>query len=297
MSGTDSAGDVHFLMHHVVPESFAGFQQTLILRCPCHIRHTRIEIYGAYGVSLHLILLTHRAVRLIVAISFLALRAGQTAFDIVIVRFCSAFVDEVLRKIEIFLLPGQIIETHQCHLCNLMTRITRFFALAMAELAGNEVRETLSCFQETVFSGRLIVSYRALSQMAEAVQLVVVLEIRKNHILIVDQIIGVEISVLSLRCADSLNRFICCLFQLRIRMLCQGVGNRLHPLGEIRILEQKAIKSSVHLTIFGQCLKGIQRIFHLDKFVSLCFPLFFHFTGAAVISHTEARCCSRNIVI
>lgn len=60
MSSTDSAGDVHFLMHHVVPESFTGFQQALILRCPCHIRHAGIEIYGAYGVPLHLILLTHR---------------------------------------------------------------------------------------------------------------------------------------------------------------------------------------------------------------------------------------------
>ena len=111
MSSTDSAGDVHFLMHHVVPESFTGFQQALILRCPCHIRHAGIEIYGAYGVPLHLILLTHRAVCLIVAISFLALRAGQTALDIVIVWFCSAFIDEVFRKIKILLLAGQIIET------------------------------------------------------------------------------------------------------------------------------------------------------------------------------------------
>ena len=146
MSGTDSAGDVHFLMHHVVPESFTGFQQALILRCPCHIRHAGIEIYGAYGVPLHLILLTHRAVCLIVAISFLALRAGQTALDIVIVWFCSAFIDEVFCKIEILLLAGQIIETHQSHLCNFVTRITCFFALAVTEFAGNKVRETLCCF-------------------------------------------------------------------------------------------------------------------------------------------------------
>ena len=67
--------------------------------------------------------------------------------------------------------------------------------------------------------------------------------------------------------------------------------------GKIGILEQEAIKSSVHFAILRQCLKSIQRIFDLNKFVSFCFPLFFNFTGAAVVPHTEARCCSRNIVI
>ena len=148
-----------------------------------------------------------------------------------------------------------------------------------------------------VFSGRLIIGYGAFRQMTEAVQLMVVLKVCKNHILIVDQIVGIEVSVFSLCCADSFNCFICRFFQLRIGMLCQGVRNCLHPFGKIGILEQKAIKSSVHFAILRQCLKSIQRIFDLNKFVSFCFPLFFNFTGAAVVPHTEARCCSRNIVI
>ena len=146
MGCTDSAGDIHFLMDHVVPEGFAGFQQAFVLRCSRYIGHAGIKINGTYRMTLHLILLTHRTVCLVVTIALFALRAGQAALNVVVVRFCSALVDEVFCKIEILLLTGQIIETHQRHLCNFVTRITCFFALAVTESAGNKVRETLRCF-------------------------------------------------------------------------------------------------------------------------------------------------------
>ena len=63
-----------------------------------------------------------------------------------------------------------------------MARISLTFSLLRSEISCDVISITGSCLQQLVFSGRLIVGNGTLQQMAEAVQLVVITQIRKNAV-------------------------------------------------------------------------------------------------------------------
>ena len=63
-----------------------------------------------------------------------------------------------------------------------MSRISLTFSVLRSEIICNVISITGSGLQQFVFPGRLIVSNGTLQQMAEAVQLVMITQIRKNAV-------------------------------------------------------------------------------------------------------------------
>ena len=65
--------------------------------------------------------------------------------------------------------------------------------------------------------------------MTKAVKLMIVLQVSKNLVLAINNIVGIQISVILLRRTDNINRPVCNFLKLRIRILCQGISNRFNP--------------------------------------------------------------------
>ena len=67
-------------------------------------------------------------------------------------------------------------------------------------------------------------------------------QVGKNPIHSIDNIIGIQISVLRLCPADNVYGFIRRPLQLRVRMTDQGISHCLNPLGKITVLKHETIE-------------------------------------------------------
>ena len=191
----------------------------------------------------------------------------------VIWTFSTLFYKETA-QIQIAFFSCHFVETHQCHLCDLMSRIAFALAFFRSKIVINIVCKTHGGFQQFVLAGCLIIGHRTLCQVSEAVQFVVVTEIGENLIFSVDDVIGVQVSVFLLGCADDINGLICQFFQFRIRVLGQGVRHRLDPFIEIAVLEYKTVKFIFQMIrVLRQSLKPTECVLWFFKGTSFFFTL------------------------
>ena len=79
--------------------------------------------------------------------------------------------------------------------------------------------------------------------MAEAVELVVVPEVGEGAVQTVQYVVGVQVAVGLLGSADQVDELVRPGLQLRIGPLGEGIGRRLHPLGEIAVLKGIAVET------------------------------------------------------
>ena len=217
------------------------------------------------------LLFPHRQMRLEVRVGQIAvlivMRAVSMALDIKIMRLLTALVDKVLGKRQKARFPGHFIEAHQCQLRDLMPRITAFFALLAADFRLDIVGKASGDVDKRFLPRRFVVRDRGFHKMTEAVQLMIVPKIREFPVPAVQNVIGVEISVGGLRAGHELNRFVRRLLKLGVRVLRQGVRDGLHPLVEVRVLKDEAVKAIVLrvLRVFRKHLKSALRKYRILK--------------------------------
>ena len=180
MGGADTSGDVHFLAGDIVPKLLAGRIERFISCQPGNIRHTGIQINRTHRMSYSLILFPDRQVGLVVLIAQLILMAffhGFRMLRIKIVRSGSTLIHKETAQIQIFVIARRFIETHQCHLCDLMAGISLFLIRFGAETGSDIIRISLRSLQKLILSCRLVISNGALGEVPKAVKLMVILKI------------------------------------------------------------------------------------------------------------------------
>ena len=151
MSGADSARDIKFLAHGVVPDLI---DRLYVGRVACegsHIRHAGIHVAGAHSVTYGLILLRHRFVRLTVTVA---------------ARRVSAFIQEIFGLVEILLVAGDEIQLSESHLRNLMSRHTCHLPGTVADFATYAICILYGDIEKLTISRGLIMCYRALHHVS-----------------------------------------------------------------------------------------------------------------------------------
>ena len=202
----------------------------------CNICHTGIQVYGTYCVTYCFILLAYRQMSLVIKITqvvFMAFFHFFRMLFIKIIRSFSTLIDKKLAQFQIFWLFCHLIETYQCHLCNLMSRISLAFSFFRTKMSCCIICKTNCCFQQFVFSGSFIICNGSLDQMTHTIQFMMILQICENLIFSVDNIISIQISVILLSCTHDIDGSVCNCLQLRIRMLGQRITDCFDPFGKI----------------------------------------------------------------
>ena len=129
-------------------------------------------------MSHRLILLPHRKMGLVVGIALLCLLSLLHPVRLLFIKIVGSgpsLIHKETAQLQIFFLPGLLVQTHQRHLRDLMAGIALLLPFLRAEAGGNIIRIPLRGLQQLILAGRLIVSHRPFGQMAEAVQFVIVL--------------------------------------------------------------------------------------------------------------------------
>ena len=121
-----------------------------------------------------------------------------------------------------------------------MARIAPALVRSGAELRRRTVGEAARRPEELILPRSLPVGHGGLNEVAHAVELVVVPEVGEGPVHAVDDVVGIQVAALVLGGADQVNGLVRRPLQLRVRVLGEGVGRGLDPLGEVGILEHIA---------------------------------------------------------
>ena len=136
-------------------------------------------------MSERLVLLAHRQMRLIIEITKFVLMPFFYFFGMLLIKVVgtlSTLVHEIPGKVQVFFLPGQFIKPHKGHLCDFMSRITVKLSLFRTEICRHIVCKSFRRLQQLVLASRLKICHSPFNQVSEAVQLVMVLQIRKGRV-------------------------------------------------------------------------------------------------------------------
>ena len=308
MGAADAPRHIELFLYDAVPDPPAGGKH---LGIPCQsgrVRHAAVEIHCPHRVAHRLRLLPHRHMGLMImeALFLPGFPIGSVficrpflLLQIKVIGPAAPHIQKETCKLQIFLLSRQLIESGQGHLRDLMTGIPLFLPLLRPELAADKIRIPLYGLQQLVFPRGLIIRDRALRQMSEAVQLMVIPQIGEDPIHAVDDIIGVQIAVVRLSGAYDIDGAVCDLLQLRIRMIDQGIPHRLDPLGKIAVLKYEAVEL-VRIGIFRilrQRLKAPEGVGRRLKGGSLLPLLAHHAACHPEIPHTIAGRRIRHLIV
>ena len=196
----DTAGDIELLVHDVVDKGPAGFVEPLISGPLRHIGHAAVEIYGPHGMADGLLLEPRLHVGLQIMVGFL-LRI-QSVLQAEVIGLSAPLVNEEFGGIQIALLSGEVIQLYQRHLGDLVARIAT--DLVRTEGIADQIREATGGVEESVMTGGVMISPGSLRQMAEAVQLVPVPQIRENLVSVVNNVQSVQITVFQLGTGEAI---------------------------------------------------------------------------------------------
>ena len=230
-----------------------------------------------------LLLLPHGLVGLIIGIALLA--PGRRGLALIcspllvllqkVVGGRAPLVQEKLAQPPVALLAGGLIQPSQGHFRNLMPGVALAFLRLRAEAGVHTIGKPAGGAEQLILTRGLIVGHGSLYQMAQAVQLVVVLQVGKGPVHAVEDVIGVQIAAVVLGGADGLHSLLHCCLQPGVRVVGQRIGRRLHPLVKVRVLEHKAIKPVRFQMgrVRGQSLKAPEAVAGLRKGGGLPLPL------------------------
>ena len=137
---------LHF--QQVADRRHAGLVERVIPIEPCQIRHTRIQIHRANGMSGNLILLADRCMGLM--IKFVR-KIRMLLLRLEIVRLLTALLHKELTQIAILLFARHLIQAHQRHLGDLMSRIPLDLTLLGSESGIDEIRIMRRAYQSPEF--------------------------------------------------------------------------------------------------------------------------------------------------
>ena len=240
----------------------------------------------------HLILLAHRHMSLMIEIPQILLMPLLDLFGMIltvkIIGTSAPLIHEEIAQIQILFLSGGLIEPHQRHLRNLMSRISLAFSLLRSKIIVYVIRKPFRRIEKLILARSLIIRHRPLSQMAKAVQFMMVSEVGEDLVFPVDDVVGIQISVLLLGRADNIYGIVRPFFQFRVWMLRQRICHRLHPFIKVTVLKDKAVKLILQmLHVLRKGLKSTECILRFLKGFSLLLPLLILFPRHLEIAHAE----------
>ena len=196
--GADAARDEHPALRGVLPHRDGGLEQARVGPGVPGVDHAAAEVGPAHGVADGLALLARRPVRLeIREAPFLPALLLH-----VVVRLAAALVDEVVREVEILPLPGRPREAAERQLDLLVAGVAAHLAALAAERLRDQVRVAAHRVEEEALARRLEVRDGGLHEVARAVELVPVVEVRPALLRLDEREVRVEVAVGPLRGDD-----------------------------------------------------------------------------------------------
>ena len=177
--------------------------------------------------------------RLVVA----AVLMGTAAiFELEVERLPATLAYEVFGEVGIALFAGGFGQFDERHFSDFVARVAVQLAVGGAESGIDVISETAGRVKQLAFAGGLIVGDRAFGQVAEAVQLMVVLQVGEVPVHAVEDVVGVQVAVVELRRADDIDGGVGGRFEVGVRVVGQRVADRFDPFGEISVLEHEAVE-------------------------------------------------------
>ena len=273
--GADSSGDIHLTVYGVVEQTQTCLPEGIVVDLACKIRHRRIQIHGSYTVASRMVLFSDRCIVLgIVSVGAVrgpVMPAAVLFFFLEIVRFCSPFVDEILRKVQITVLAGSAVKAQERKLDLFMAGDSP--GLSFSEAMVNMVSHPAHDIQQVSLARCLIICDGSFYHMSGAVQFVAVMKILPAVLRLLDGEIGVQITVFLLGSADQCNDVVSTFFQCRVGAERQGVCHGFQPFCHVTVLKDHAVIFAVGLSgsdpeIFnGMALLHIRKLIFQDLFL------------------------------
>ena len=150
-------------------------------------------------------------------------------------------IDEVLGKRKTFLVSCSMVKPKQRQFNLRMSRIS--LMAFRYKMLVNMRCILLHHTKKLVFPGGFIVGNRRLHHMSGAVQLMSLQQICPTLILILDGIVGIQVSVRILCSFDLIDQAVSLCFQISIRKIDKTVSHSLKPFGGITVLKYHSIKA------------------------------------------------------
>ncbi len=157
----------------------------------------------------------------------------------------SPLIDKILRKPPVILPARHAVQADQRQFYLLMPRIPVAFPFFRTEYPADQVCKTFHNMEECLLARRLIISNRRFYHMARRIQLMALLQIRPAQIWRLDCKVCIQITVLTLRPSDQIDRLIRKTLQILIRRNLQCIRYGLQPLRRVRVLEYRPFKIPV----------------------------------------------------
>ena len=159
-----------------------------------------------------------------------------------IVFTLAAGINEIFRKLQIFMCSRYAIKLHKCKLDFLMPRITVNLALLCSEGVTDQISKSGDDIQKFLLSGCFVVCHCSLDHMPGCIKLMTFHKIRPAKSRFLDRKISVQVSVRLLCPSDQVDCLVCKCFQLLIPLPAQRKTNRFQPFGNIRILKNGSLE-------------------------------------------------------
>ena len=157
-----------------------------------------------------------------------------------VVGLLAPHVQEMAAKLLVLFVAGGPVQAHQGQLHLGMARAAP--GVALGELLVDAVGVFPHDGQQAVLAGGLIVGAGGFHQVAGAVELVGLLQIGPLLVGGLHGEVGIQVAVLLLGLPQQGDDLVHQLLQLGVRLLAQGVGGSLQPLGHVAVLEHHAVE-------------------------------------------------------
>ena len=248
MGAAHAAGDVHFLLHRGPPQLLAGRHHGFIPRFPGGVRHAAAQVHLPHGVAHGFLHLAYRPVGLIIRIPLRRDRQGVQPpllpSGILLQSegawLRAAHIQEEAGQLPPFGIARFLVQAKQRHFGDLMAGAATLSLRPKAP--GDMIAEAFRHLQQIASAGGLMPGHSGLRQVAEAVQLVVVLQVGKSAAAIHQRIEGIQVSVLLLGGADGVDGLLGLGLQGGVRTAGQLIGHSLQPFITVAVLKHPAVK-------------------------------------------------------
>ena len=241
----DSPGDVHVSQDNIIPKAVQGIPVALVVGVGGDIGHAAVEIHGAHGVAgdlahlpdWHIILVIDR-------------RPGTVnEFPVSAVAMAS-LIEEPLREIKVFLLPGGLVELHEGELDLLVAGNP--MALVRTENRHHVVGHPDADIQKLTFPGDVVIRHSSLYHVAGAVHLMLV-HVVPALVQAGQGVEGVDVTVFLLGGGEFGYPLVALRLKNRVGVVLEGICHPLESLVDIGVIEE-------YSRMFPLSLGGILKI-------------------------------------
>ena len=247
-----------------------------------------------------------RLVGLVVGVVLLARRVvaavlpgAAAVFELEIERLPATLAYEVFGEVGIALFAGGFGQFDERHFSDFVARVAVQLAVGGAESGIDVISETAGRVEQFAFAGGLIVGDRAFGQVAEAVQLMVVLQVGEVPVHAVEDVVGVQVAVVELRRADDIDGGVGGRFKVSVRVVGQRVADRFDPFGEISVLEHEAVElvGIGARRVVRQGFEAAERVFRRHEGLAFLVVFCVLRGGGLEVVHAVAGCGAGNVVV